>query len=49
MLAETAFIKLGWVLGKLKEEKKKITKESVEQLMLENMRGEFNERLGEEI
>jgi L-asparaginase/Glu-tRNA(Gln) amidotransferase subunit D len=49
LLAETAFTKLGWVLGKLKEEKKKITKESVERLMLENMSREFNERLGEEL
>ncbi len=47
MLSETAFTKLGWVLGKLKEENKKYTKEDVEKLMLENISGEFNERLGE--
>jgi len=47
MLCETAFVKLGWVLGKLKEEKIKITKENVEKLMLKNISGEFNERLGE--
>jgi glutamyl-tRNA(Gln) amidotransferase subunit D len=47
MLSETGFVKLGWVLGKLKEEKKKITKEEVEKIMLNNISGEFNERLGE--
>jgi len=47
MLSETAFVKLGWVLGKLKEEKQKITHENVQKLMLENISGEFNERLGE--
>jgi glutamyl-tRNA(Gln) amidotransferase subunit D len=40
MLAETAFIKLGWVLGH-DEWKKKIIKEK----MLENISGEFNKRL----
>jgi glutamyl-tRNA(Gln) amidotransferase subunit D len=48
MLSETAFVKFGWALGKLKKEKKKIKKEEVESLMLENVSGEFNERLGEE-
>jgi glutamyl-tRNA(Gln) amidotransferase subunit D len=48
MLPETAFVKLGWVLGKFKEENKKFTKEDVENLMLENISGEFNDRLGEE-
>jgi glutamyl-tRNA(Gln) amidotransferase subunit D len=47
MLAETSFVKLGWVLGKFEEEKKKFTKEDVEKLMLENISGEFNERLGD--
>ena len=44
MLAETAFVKLGWVLGKLGEKAKK---GDVEKLMLENIAGEFNERLVE--
>ena len=48
MLSESALVKLGWVLGKLGEEKIKITKENVEKLMLENISGEFNERLGAE-
>jgi len=43
ILPETAFVKLGWVLGhkdwSLEEKKKKL---------LENISGEFNERLGEE-
>jgi len=47
MLSETAYVKLGWVIGKLEENKMKITKENVEKLMLENISGEFNERLGE--
>lgn len=46
MLPEAALVKLGYVLGKLKEEKKKIIKEDVEKSMLENMANEFNERLG---
>jgi glutamyl-tRNA(Gln) amidotransferase subunit D len=45
MLSETAFVKLGWALGKLEEEKK-LTRENVEKLMLENISKEFNERLG---
>jgi glutamyl-tRNA(Gln) amidotransferase subunit D len=48
MLSETAYVKLGWVIGKLEEEKIKITKENVEKLMLENISKEFNERLGAE-
>jgi len=48
MLSETSLVKLGCVLGKLKEEKKKITKEEVEKIMLDNFAGEFNERLGAE-
>ena len=46
MLCETAFVKLGWVLGKLGD--KEIKKEDVKSLMLKNISGEFNERLGEE-
>jgi glutamyl-tRNA(Gln) amidotransferase subunit D len=46
MLSEAALVKLGWVLGMLKE--KKIKKEQVKDIMLENIAGEFNERLGEE-
>ncbi len=46
ILPETAFVKLGWVLGKLRE--KQIGKEEVERLMLTNIAKEFNERLGEE-
>jgi hypothetical protein len=54
MLSEAAFVKLGCVLGRLREEKKKagkgekISREEVEKLMLENWAGEFNDRLGEE-
>ena len=48
ILPETALVKLGWVLGKFEEEKTKIIKEDVEKLMLENISGEFNERLGNE-
>ncbi len=44
MLAETAFVKLGWVLGHSEWNKnKKIVKEK----MLENIAGEFNKRLEE--
>jgi glutamyl-tRNA(Gln) amidotransferase subunit D len=39
MLSETAFVKLGWVLGKTKE------KEEVRKLMLTNMAGELNKRI----
>ena len=39
MLAETALVKLGWVLGKTKN------KEEAEKLMLTNMAHEFNDRL----
>jgi glutamyl-tRNA(Gln) amidotransferase subunit D len=44
MLAETAFVKLGWVLGHEEWNKnKKIIKEK----MLENIAGEFNNRIEE--
>ena len=46
MLSETAFVKLGWVLGQLEE--KKIKKDQVKDLMLRNISGEFNERLSSE-
>jgi glutamyl-tRNA(Gln) amidotransferase subunit D len=46
MLPESALVKISYILGKLREQKKKITKEEVEKLMLENIAGEFNERLG---
>ena len=46
MLSETALVKLGWVLGKLAS--KEIKKEEAERLMLENISGEFNDRLGED-
>jgi glutamyl-tRNA(Gln) amidotransferase subunit D len=39
MLSETAFVKLGWVLGKTTE------KEEVRKLMLTNMAGELNKRI----
>ncbi len=42
ILPETAFVKLGWVLGKTKD------KEEIKNLLLENVSGEFNERLGNE-
>lgn len=42
MLSETAFVKLGWILGFEKDKKK------IEELMLKNIAKEFNERLGEE-
>ncbi len=41
MLAETALVKLGWVLAKTKD------KEKVKKLMLENFTGELNDRLKE--
>lgn len=41
MLSETAFIKLGWVLGKTKD------KEEAKKLMLTNISGELNDRLEE--
>jgi len=44
MLPETAFIKLGYVLGH-KEWK---NKEKIKEMMLTNIAGEFNKRLGEE-
>jgi glutamyl-tRNA(Gln) amidotransferase subunit D len=42
MLAETALIKLGWVLGHNEWAK---SKEKVKEKMLENIAGEFNRRL----
>jgi glutamyl-tRNA(Gln) amidotransferase subunit D len=42
MLSETAFVKLGIILGRTKDKKE------IEKLLLENISGEFNERLGEE-
>ena len=39
MLSETALVKLGWVLGKTQK------REEVKKLMLENVRGELNNRL----
>jgi glutamyl-tRNA(Gln) amidotransferase subunit D len=42
MLSETAFVKLGWVLGKTKN------REEIEKLMLENIANEFNDRIGNE-
>ena len=41
MLAETAFVKLGYVLGKTKD------KEEIKRLMLKNIAREFNKRLEE--
>jgi len=43
ILPETAFVKLGWVLGH-----KEWNAEQKKQKMLENISGEFNERLGAE-
>jgi len=42
MLAETAFVKLGWVLGHKQWAK---NKEKVKEKMLENIAGELNDRL----
>jgi glutamyl-tRNA(Gln) amidotransferase subunit D len=42
ILPETAFVKLGYVLGKTKN------KEEIKKLLLENISKEFNERLGDE-
>jgi glutamyl-tRNA(Gln) amidotransferase subunit D len=44
MLAETAFVKLGWVLG---HKEWACSKEKIKEKMLENISGEFNERLEE--
>jgi len=41
ILPETAYVKLGWVLGKTKK------KEEIKELMLKNIAGEFNPRLSE--
>jgi len=42
ILPETALVKLGYVLGKTK------SKEKIKELMLTNITGEFNDKLGEE-
>jgi len=42
ILPETALVKLGWILGKTKD------KEQIKKLLLENISGEFNERLGDD-
>jgi len=42
MLAEAAFVKLGWVLG---HEEWAKSKEKIKEKMLENVAGEFNDRL----
>jgi len=44
MLSETAFVKLGWVLGHSEWIK---SKEMIKEKMLENFAGEFNKRLEE--
>ena len=44
MLAETAFVKLGWVLGHPEWAK---SKQKIKEKMLENISGEFNKRLEE--
>jgi glutamyl-tRNA(Gln) amidotransferase subunit D len=44
MLSETAFVKLGWVLGHADWAK---SKEKIKEKMLENISGEFNKRLEE--
>jgi len=44
MLAETAFVKLGWVLG---HEEWKKNKKLIKEKMLENFAGELNDRLEE--
>jgi len=44
MLAETAFVKLGWVLGHKEWAK---SKEEVRKRMLENVAGEFSDRIEE--
>ncbi len=41
MLAETAFVKLGWVLGKIKGK----NREKVKELMLSNIAREFSDRI----
>ncbi|MFB6246926.1 MAG: Glu-tRNA(Gln) amidotransferase subunit GatD [Candidatus Pacearchaeota archaeon] len=44
MHSETAFVKLGWVLG---NENWSLSHEGIKQKMLENVAGEFNDRLEE--
>lgn len=48
MLPETAFVKLGYVLGKAKEKTRTGNKKRIKELMLENIAGEFNKKLGKE-
>lgn len=43
MLPETAYIKLGWVLGH-----KNLAKERIKEMMLTNIAGEFNKRISAE-
>ncbi len=43
ILPETAYIKLGWVISQAKEYDK------IKEMMLENIKGEFNERLTEDM
>ena len=44
MLAETAFVKLGWVLG---HEEWAKDKEKVKEIMMKNISHELNDRLEE--
>ncbi|MDP3966278.1 MAG: Glu-tRNA(Gln) amidotransferase subunit GatD [archaeon] len=44
MLSETAYVKLGWVLG---HKEWAVSKEKIKEKMLENVAGEFNNRLVE--
>jgi hypothetical protein len=44
MISETAFVKLGWVLGHSEWAK---SREKIKEKMLENIAGEFNKRLEE--
>ncbi len=44
ILPETAFVKLGWVLG----HKSWRTQDKIKEVMLKNIAGEFNKRLGRE-
>jgi glutamyl-tRNA(Gln) amidotransferase subunit D len=46
MLSETAFVKLGWILG---HEEWRRNRETVKEKMLENISGEFNDRLEFEV
>jgi glutamyl-tRNA(Gln) amidotransferase subunit D len=46
MLSETAFVKLGWILGHSDWAK---SREKVKEKMLENIAGEFNKRLEQDV